>query len=218
MSGGELPNEYGLMSKKIFIIGLTGGILSGKSTVAQMLVEKGAGHIDADKMGHEAYEPHTKTWQKVIDAFGTGILKENEEIDRQKLGDIVFNDPESLARLNRIVHPQIGRLVVEELEKLRSKGVDVVVIEAILLIEARWTNIVDEVWVTVAPEETVLKRLQNRSGLSEEQARARIRAQLSSEERAKYGDVVINTDCDLSEVRAMVDELWQRLQNRKERS
>jgi len=202
----------------MFIIGLTGGILSGKSTVAQMLVEKGAGHVDADKMGHEAYEPHTKTWQKVIDAFGTGILKDNEEIDRQKLGDIVFNDPESLARLNRIVHPQIGRLVMEELEKLRSKGVDVVVIEAILLIEARWTNIVDEVWVTVAPEETVLKRLQNRSGLSEEQARARIRAQLSSEERAKYGDVVINTDCDLSEVRATVDELWQRLQSRKERS
>ncbi len=206
------------MSEKIFIIGLTGGILSGKSTVAQMLVEKGAGHIDADKIGHEAYEPHTKTWQKAIDAFGTGILKDNEEIDRQKLGDIVFNDPQSLARLNRIVHPQIGRLVVEELEKLRSKGVDVVVIEAVLLIEARWTNIVDEVWVTVAPEETVLKRLQNRSGLSEEQARARIRAQLSSEERAKYGDVVINTDCDLSEVRATVDELWQRLQNRKERS
>ncbi len=206
------------MSENIFIIGLTGGILSGKSTVARMLVEKGAGHIDADKMGHEAYEPHTKTWQKVIDAFGTGILKESEEIDRQKLGDIVFNDPESLARLNRIVHPQIGRLVVEELEKLRSKGVDVVVIEAVLLIEARWTNIVDEVWVTVAPEETVLKRLQNRSGLSEEQARARIRAQLSSEERAKYGDVVINTDCDLSEVKAMVDELWQRLQSRKERS
>ncbi len=202
----------------MFIIGLTGGILSGKSTVAQMLGEKGAGHIDADKIGHEAYEPHTKTWQRVIDAFGTGILKENEEIDRQKLGDIVFNDPESLARLNRIVHPQIGRLVVEELEKLRSKGVDVVVIEAVLLIEARWTNIVDEVWVTVAPEETVLKRLQNRSGLSEEQARARIRAQLSSEERAKYGDVVINTDCDLNEVRATVDELWQRLQNRKERS
>ena len=206
------------MSEKIFIIGLTGGILSGKSTVARMLVEKGAGHIDADKMGHEAYEPHTKTWQKVIDAFGTGILKDSEEIDRQKLGDIVFNDPESLARLNRIVHPQIGRLVVEELEKLRSKGVDVVVIEAVLLIEARWTNIVDEVWVTVAPEETVLKRLQNRSGLSEEQARARIRAQLSSEERAKYGDVVINTDCELSEVRATVDELWQRLQSRKKRS
>ena len=206
------------MSEKIFIIGLTGGILSGKSTVAQMLVEKGAGHIDADKIGHEAYEPHTKTWQRVIDAFGTGILKDNEEIDRQKLGDIVFNDPESLARLNRIVHPQIGRLVVEELEKLRSKGVDVVVIEAILLIEARWTNVVDEVWVTVAPEETVIKRLQNRGGLTEEQARARIRAQLSSEERAKYGDVVINTDCDLSEVRATVDELWNRLQNRKERS
>jgi len=202
----------------MFIIGLTGGILSGKSTVAQMLVEKGAGHIDADKMGHEAYQPHTETWQKVVDAFGKGILKVNEEIDRQKLGSIVFNDPQALVKLNSIVHPQIGRLVMDELEKLRNRGIEVVVLEAVLLIEAQWTNVVDEVWVTVAPEETVLKRLQNRSGLSEEQARARIRAQLSSEERAKYGDVVINTDCDLSEVRAMVDELWNRLQNRKERS
>ena len=202
----------------MFIIGLTGGILSGKSTVAQMLVEKGAGHIDADKMGHEAYQPHTETWQKVVDAFGTGILKVNEEIDRQKLGSIVFNDPQALVKLNSIVHPQIGRLVMDELEKLRNRGIEVVVLEAALLIEAQWTNVVDEVWVTVAPEETVLKRLQNRSGFTEEQARARIRAQLSSEERAKYGDVVINTDCDLSEVRAMVDELWQRLHNRMERS
>jgi dephospho-CoA kinase len=205
------------MSEKMFIIGLTGGILSGKSTVAQMLVEKGAGHIDADKMGHEAYKPHTKTWQKVVDAFGPGILKESGEIDRQKLGDIVFNDPQALARLNRIVHPQIGRLVMDEIKKLSEKGVDVVVLEAALLIEAQWTNVVDEVWVTVAPEQTVIKRLQNRGGLSEEQARARIRSQLPSEERAKYGDVVINTDCDLSEVRATVDELWNRLQNRKER-
>ncbi len=202
----------------MFIIGLTGGILSGKSTVAQMLVEKGAGHIDADKMGHEAYKPHTETWQKVVDAFGTGILTANGEIDRQKLGDIVFNDPEALVKLNRIVHPQIGRLVMGELEKLKDRGVEVVLLEAALLIEAQWTNVVDEVWVTVAPEETVIKRLQNRGGLSEEQARARIRAQLSSEERAKFGDVVINTDCDLNEVRATIDELWQRLQNRKERS
>ena len=202
----------------MFIIGLTGGILSGKSTVAQMLVEKGAGHIDADKMGHEAYKPHTETWQKVVDAFGTGILKESGEIDRQKLGDIVFNDPQALVKLNSIVHPQIGRLVMDELEKLRNQGVEVIVLEAALLIEAQWTDVVDEVWVTVAPEETAIKRLQNRGGLSEEQARARISSQLSSEERAKYGDVVINTDCDLSEVRAMVDELWQRLQNRKGRS
>lgn len=198
----------------MFIIGLTGGILSGKSTVAQMLVEKGAGHVDADKMGHEAYRPHTPTWQKVVDAFGTGILKESEEIDRPKLGAIVFNDPEALVRLNSIVHPAIARLVTDELERLRAEGVRVAVLEAALLIEAQWTDVVDEVWVATAPEETVLKRLQNRSGLSEEQARARIRAQLPPEERAKYGDVVINTDCDLSEVRATVDELWRALQER----
>ena len=202
----------------MFIIGLTGGILTGKSTVAQMLVDKGAGHIDADKMGHEAYMPHTATWQKVVDAFGDGVLKENGEIDRQKLGDIVFNDPEALARLNHIVHPEIGRLVMAGLDDLRRQGVDIVVLEAVLLVEAQWTGIVDEVWVTVAPEDTVLERLQNRTGLSEEQARARIRAQLSSEERARYADVVIDTDCDLSEVRTTVDELWRALQQRRGRA
>ena len=202
----------------MFVIGLTGGILSGKSTVAQMLVEKGAGHIDADKLGHEAYRPHTETWRKVVDAFGADILTENEEIDRQKLGGIVFNDAQSLVKLNSIVHPAIGRLVMKELDRLREEGAEVVVLEAALLIEAQWTSVVDEVWVTMAPAETVLQRLRNRSGLSEEQARARIRAQLPPEERAQYGDVVINTDCDLSEVKATVDELWDRLQERKGRS
>jgi dephospho-CoA kinase len=100
-----------------------------------------------------------------------------------------------------------------EIEMLRSEGVDVVVVlEAAVLIEANWTDLVDEVWVTVAPEETAVKRLQNRGGLSEEQARARIRSQLSSEERAKHADVIIDTNCDLAEVRAKVEELWRRLQ------
>ena len=202
----------------MFIIGLTGGILTGKSTVARMLVDKGAGHIDADKLGHEAYRPHTTTWQKVVEAFGRGILRENGEIDRLRLGEIVFNNPRELARLNRIVHPEIGRLVMQELDRFKRLNTAVVVLEAILLIEAKWTRFVNEVWVTVAPEETALQRLQNRMELSEEQARARIRAQLTSDERMRYADVVINTDCDISEVRATVDELWRRLKHREDNS
>jgi dephospho-CoA kinase len=195
----------------MIVIGLTGGILSGKSTISQMLAEKGAVIIDADKIGHEAYKPHTKTWQELVDAFGMSILKENMEIDRKKLGEIVFNDTRALARLNKIVHPEMHSMMKEEIERLRSEGVGVVVLEAAVLIEANWTDLVDEVWVAVAPEEVAVKRLQNRGGLSEEQARARIRSQISSGERAKHADVIIDTDCELSEVKAKVAELWQRL-------
>jgi dephospho-CoA kinase len=99
----------------------------------------------------------------------------------------------------------------QEIERLRGEGVDMVVLEAAVLIEANWTDLVDEVWVALAPEEVAVKRLQNRGGLSEEQARARIRSQLSPEERAKHADVIIDTDCELSQVRAKVAELWQKL-------
>lgn len=198
----------------MIVIGLTGGILSGKSTISQMLAEKGAVIIDADKIGHEAYKPHTKTWQELVDAFGESILKQNMEIDRKKLGEIVFNDPRALARLNEIVHPRMHTMMKEEIERLRGAGVGMVVLEAAVLIEANWTDLVDEVWVAVAPEEVAVKRLQNRGGLSEEQARARIRSQLSPEERARYADVIIDTDCELSQVRAKVAELWQRLYKR----
>ena len=199
----------------MIVIGLTGGILSGKSTISQMLAEKGAVIIDADKIGHEAYKPHTKTWQELVDVFGKRILKENMEIDRKKLGEIVFNDTRALARLNKIVHPEMHSMMKEEIERLRSEGVGVVVLEAAVLIEANWTDLVDEVWVAVAPEEVAVKRLQNRGGLTEEQARARIRSQLSSEERAKHADVIIDTDCELAEVRAKVEELWRRLHSRQ---
>ena len=201
----------------MIIIGLTGGILTGKSTVSKMLAEKGAVIIDSDKIGHEAYQPQTRAWREVVDAFGNGILGESGEIDRKRLAEIVFNDREALARLNSIMHPQIQSMVTEKIERLRGEGVDLVVLEAPLLIEANWTSIVDEVWVTVAPEETAIKRLQNRGGLTEEQARARIRSQLSAEERAKHADVIIDTNCELSEVRAKVYDLWQRLQSPQER-
>ena len=199
----------------MIVIGLTGGILTGKSTVSEILARRGAVIIDADKIGHKAYIPQTKVWREVVDAFGIGILKDNEEIDRKKLGEIVFSDPEALARLNGIMHPAMHSMMKEEIERLRSEGVDVVVLEAAVLIEANWTDLVDEVWVTVAPEETAVKRLQDRGGLSEEQARARIRAQLASEERAKHADVIVDTNCDLSEVRAKVEGLWRRLQDQR---
>ena len=193
------------------VIGLTGGIGSGKSTVSQFLAELGAVIIDADKVGHEAFKPDTEIWREVVATFGRQILTPEGDIDRGKLGKIVFGSSESLARLNRIMHPRMYDMVKARLEEYRRQGVDVVVLEVPLLLEVGWTQLVDEVWVTIASEATVLKRLQERTGLSEPESLARIRSQMSNEERVKHADVVINNDCDLDELETKVEELWQGL-------
>ncbi len=199
----------------MFIIGLTGGILSGKSTIAQMLAEKGAVVIDADKLAHEAYKPKTKLNQELIDEFGADIKKPDGSIDRKKLSKIVFDDSKALARLNNILHPHMREMAQAKIERFRKKGVPVVVLEGALLIEAKWTDLADEVWVTLAPPEVAVKRLEERGGLTENEARARIQAQLPATERTKYADVIINTDCKLSEVRAQIDKLWNMVINKE---
>lgn len=196
------------------VIGLTGGIGSGKSTVSRFLEELGAVIIDADRVGHEAFKPDTETWREVVAAFGQEILTTGGEIDRQKLGNIVFGNSQALARLNQIVHPRIYALVKAQIEEYRRQGVGVVVLEAPLLLEVGRPSLadkVDEVWVTVAPESTVLQRLEEKMGLSAPQSLARIRSQLASEERVKHADVVIDTDCRLDELKAKVEKLWRRL-------
>jgi len=194
------------------VIGLTGGIGSGKSTVSQCLAELGAVIIDADKVGHEAFEPDTQAWHEVVATFGRQILTPAGEIDRKKLGEIVFNQPESLSRLNQIMHPRMHDMIKAQIDEYRRQGADVVVLEAAILIEANWTSLVDEVWVTVAPEAMVLGRLKKQRALDEAQTLARIRSQLSTEERAKHADVVINNNGELDEMKAKVKELWARLQ------
>jgi len=194
------------------VIGLTGGIGGGKSTVSQFLAELGAVIIDADRVGHEALQPDTEVWREVVAAFGRQILTPAYAIDREKLGEIVFNSPELLTRLNQIMHSRMYDMVKVQLEEYRRQGVRVVVLEAPLLLEAGWTSLVDEIWVTVAPEDTVLRRLQERVGLSREESLSRIRSQLSSKERIKHADVVINTDCSLDELKAKIKKLWDKLQ------
>ena len=194
------------------VIGLTGGIGSGKSTVSQFLAELGAVTLDADEVGHEAFKPDTEIWREVVAAFGRQVLTPDGNIDRKKLGEMVFGNAESLSRLNQIMHPRMYDMVKAQLEEYRQQGMSVVVLEAPLLLEAGWTSLVDEVWVTIASESTVLRRLQEQKALSDEQVLARIRSQLSSEERGKHAKVVINTDCDLDELKSKVKELEQRLE------
>ncbi len=191
------------------VIGLTGNICSGKSTVANFLAERGAVVIGADDIGHEALAPCSGTWQEVVKAFGRHILSENDVVDRKRLGEIVFNDPEALNRLNAIMHPGMHEVARRRIEELRRAGVGVVVLEAPLLIEAKWLDLVDELWMADASEETMVKRCCNRSGLSENQARSRLSAQMPAEEKLKSADVVIDTDVSLGEVEAQVDAKWR---------
>src|SRR3989304_7374015 len=125
------------------VIGLTGGIGSGKSTVSQYLAELGAVILDADKVGHEAFKPNTEAWHEVIAAFGQQIVAPSGEINRKKLGEIVFNNPEALSQLNQIMHPRIYDIMKAQIEEYRRQEVEVVVLEAAILIEANWTSLVD---------------------------------------------------------------------------
>lgn len=193
------------------VIGLTGSIGSGKSTVSRFLAELGAVIIDTDKVGHEALEPDTELWREVVTAFGRQILTPTGEINRKKLGKMVFGNPELLTRLNQIIHPPMYDTVKSQLEEFRQQGVEVVVLDAPLLLEANWTSLVDEVWVTEATESTVLRRLKEKWGLTEQQSLARLRSQLPPEERIKQSDKVINTDCSLDKLEAKVKKLWQEL-------
>jgi len=193
------------------VIGLTGVIASGKSTVARFLAGLGAVVIDADKVGHEILKFDAEVWQELVATFGQQILTADGHVSRKKLGKLVFGDPESLARLNKIMHPRIAEMVQRRLENYRREGTRVVVFEAPVLLESGWASPVDEIWVTVASEATVLRRLKERAGFSEAESRARIRAQLPAGERLRRADIVIDTDCSLDELKKKVREIWCRL-------
>ena len=196
------------------IIGLTGGIGSGKSTVAQFLAELGAVVLDVDKVGHEALEPGSEAWEQIVNEFGKGILKAGDKIDRAKLGKIVFNNHEALMRLNRIIHPVMDNMVEAKLEEYRRKGVKVMVLEAAAMMEVGRASIADEIWVVIAPESAVLKRLSERDGRSEDESKARILAQMPAQQRILHGGVIIDTDCSLDELKARVAVEWHKLQAR----
>ncbi len=192
----------------MFVIGLTGGIGTGKTHVARLLQDLGIAVVNADILGHEVYAPRTEGWHAVVDAFGEQIVADNGEIDRRALGGIVFSDENALKRLNDIMHPRIYALAEQRLNTLSDQGESSAVLEAALLIEAKWTPLVDEVWVTVSPEADVIARLQERNNLDEESARSRINSQMPQSERVKHADVIIDNDSSLEDLSTKVQNLW----------
>ncbi|MGI2336609.1 MAG: dephospho-CoA kinase [Dehalogenimonas sp.] len=192
-------------------IGLTGGIGSGKSTVGAMLKDLGAAFIDADKVGHRLLREDAGLKAEIIRLFGDTIVNGGGQIDRRRLAGIVFSNPAALIKLNAVTHPLINRAVAAEVVEVRETGYKLAVIEAPLLIEAGWAAESDVIWLTVAPADVVLKRLVDKMGYTEAEAKSRIASQISNEERRQYAAEVIDTDTTLEELKIRVERLWKGL-------
>lgn len=196
------------------VIGLTGGIASGKSTVTTFFRDRGIPVIDADLLGHRTYEPGTETYRRVVETFGNDVVAPDGTIDRKVLGSKVFGRPDELKKLTDIVWPGIRRLASEQLAEFEAAGNSLVVLEAAVLFEAGWEDLVDEIWVVVVEPEIAVQRLGARNGLDPEAARARIASQLSNAERIARADVVIENNGTLDELRERIQRAWDELQER----
>ncbi|TQS31103.1 dephospho-CoA kinase [Microbispora sp. KK1-11] len=190
-------------------VGLTGGIGSGKSEVSRRLAARGAVVVDADKIAREVVEPGTPGLAEIVEAFGEDVLRPDGTLDRERLGAIVFADAEKLKVLNGIVHPKVG----ERSEQLQREAPDdaVVVYDVPLLAENNLAPLYDVVIVVDTPDEVRLERLLRFRGMPEADARARIAAQASREDRLRIADIVIRNEGSLDDLDAQVDKVWQDL-------
>ncbi|MEU5533224.1 dephospho-CoA kinase [Streptomyces sp. NPDC020362] len=193
-------------------VGLTGGIGAGKSEVSRLLVEHGAVLIDSDRIAREVVEPGTPGLAAVVEAFGEDVLAADGSLDRPRLGSIVFADPDKLAVLNSIVHPLVGA----RSRDLESAAADdaVVIHDVPLLTENRLAPLYDLVIVVDASPRTQLDRLVRLRGMAEEDARARMAAQATREQRREIADIVIDNDVPLDALRKRVAEVWDELVSR----
>jgi dephospho-CoA kinase len=196
------------------IVGLTGGIASGKSTVEKILIELGATVIDADQLSRDAVEKGTPALQAITMEFGSEILCSDGSLNRKALAAKVFSDIEALRRLEAIMHPAISELASRRLAEFRAKGLPIVFYMAPLLIERGLQKEMDEVWVVYVDDQTQLQRLIEREGFTEEEAKQRIAAQMPIETKKQYGRVIIDNRNGVEELREQVERAWQELMER----
>ncbi|HEY6009461.1 MAG TPA: dephospho-CoA kinase [Geobacteraceae bacterium] len=198
------------------IIGLTGGIASGKSTVAAILQRLGVPVVDADQLAREVVRPGQPAHAAIVAAFGPEILDPDRSINRPRLGQVVFADPEARRRLEAITHPAIRRAAEEKLATLAQAGNRVAIYMAPLLVEAGVMSRVDEIWVVYVDRETQLERLIRRDGMSRDEALGRLAAQMPMEEKRLYGRVVIDNRGSRDATEQIVTALWERERQRWE--
>jgi len=194
------------------VIGLTGNIACGKSSVASMFEEHGARVIDLDDIARKVVEPHEPAWNEIVDAFGRDILNPNDTINRKALGNIIFNDVLKRKKLNDITHPKIIDSAREAVEKYRNENVEVVIIEAALIVEKGGiNNLLDKLIVVTSDQESQIKRLLERNELSREEALSRINSQMPGSEKVKYADYIIDNSGTQEETQKQVNNLWSKL-------
>ncbi|MBO8171842.1 MAG: dephospho-CoA kinase [Bacillaceae bacterium] len=199
------------MKKEPAVIGLTGGIACGKSTVVSMLEKKGACIIDADKLAREVVEPGEIALDEIRERFGDDVIKPDGQLDRPKLGQIVFSDPQARQDLNRIVHPRVHERMQERLEQARQKNCPLIIVDIPLLFENNRQNEFEKVIVVYARPDIQLARLMERDKLSKNDALNRIHSQMPVDEKKKRADFVIDNSGSLEETKKQVDELYKQL-------
>ena len=193
------------------LIGVTGGIASGKTLVTDYLTALGAPVVDADVISHKVTEPGSPVLKEIAAAFGEGYLDENGELKRQKLGDLIFQREEYRLKLNAILHPKIGSSIQEELRRCEEAGEAVVIFSAPLMVEGGRNSMTDEIWVVALNPGEQIRRLMARDGIDEEAANARLQSQSSLEEKLAIADRIIDNNGSVEETKSQVKALWEEI-------
>lgn len=200
------------MDNNYLLLGLTGGIGSGKSTVANMLSELGTYTIDFDILAREVVKPGREAYSEILDYFGEGVLDYNSEIDRKKLGEVVFNSTKKRKVLESITHPRIHQEFFAQLESIKAKENDCIVQAVVpLLIESGMSELFQKVVLVYVSRDVQKQRLMKRDNLSDTQAESRLQAQMPMEEKRDYADYVINNQESLEHTFEQVKGLWKEL-------
>ncbi len=196
------------------IVGLTGGIVGGKSTVASMFKDLGAKIIDADKLGHSVILPNKPAWKKIVKIFGKDILRNDLTVDRGKLGKIVFTNQALLKKLNEITHPEITKMIKREINSEINKTHNqekILIIDAALIYEAKIDRLIDKIIVVYIDEDEQIKRLAIRNNLSKEEALQRIKSQMPMKEKVEMADYMIDNSGSLEKTKEQVEKIWKNL-------
>ncbi|WP_017797272.1 dephospho-CoA kinase [Oceanobacillus kimchii] len=191
------------------VIGLTGGIASGKSTVSSMFQAKNFPVIDADLIAREVVEPGERAYDQVVEAFGKEIIKDDHKINRPKLGSIIFTDEDKRKQLNAIVHPAVRSRMLSIRDDYIKKGMPCIVLDIPLLFESNLTHLVDKTLVVYVDEDVQLSRLMKRNGYSEKEASDRIKAQMPLKEKANLADIFIDNNHSIEETKVQLDQVLQ---------
>ncbi len=198
----------------MYLIGLTGGIASGKSTVSKLLTELGAFIIDADAIARSLAEPKAPLWEKFVEHFGRSIVQADGTLDRRRIGEMVFSNQQERKWIDETAHPLIRSEIWRRIDACRKAAVPIVVLDIPLLYEVGWNDFTDEDWVVYVDAATQLRRLMERDQLPEDSARRRIEAQMDLAEKAKRADLVIDNSKDELTTRRQVEQYWQALESR----